>query len=443
MENAPSQEQSEPEAPKKKLIAKSKLVDQIVSDLVKKYTFLRVIDKSTLNKTDLTLYIKKKPIFNVNAPLAQKVLVEFTNDDIMMICKQKMDDLKRQDFALPYLLGDISKGVGELLPYLVDRIPRWQIVPISTVDELASDELSMYVVNTARIKVLDFERFEALGRPWEMVARRMENFEAFAIRVYTMFCKPKFSTAQCIYMWGEGGDGKSTIIEVINDAINPKERDLYVQVDFHGLLNNPFATSALENKRFFVFEETTPKMLEHSAFKKLANDTLDISPKYQAQRTVKNHGTIFCLANDRPVLPDEEAVQRRVITCELKKIPLEELSPRAKGLLLETFDRLLSYGKGLYDKMPSGVNRIPEDGTQKLINKDEYDFDIRNFAEKSLSITGSSDDITARYQMQNAAIQYDMALKANMKYSKFMERLMKRYPKITKDKTHFIGVKLR
>lgn len=135
-----------------------------------------------------------------------------------------------------------------------------------------------------------------------------------------------YSRTQYLHLYGQGNDGKSTLLKIIREAfqghgvITASSDDLY---GAHG-------TTRLEGARVLMFpEENNSRFMSSSKFKALTGENFTtINPKGAAARTINVFCKVIVAANNPAELEGNVADVRRIVPITLRSILTEDGTAR-------------------------------------------------------------------------------------------------------------------
>lgn len=138
-----------------------------------------------------------------------------------------------------------------------------------------------------------------------------------------------FPRSQYLYLHGEGNDGKSTLIKML-EVLLGKQGVTYMNSDNFA---DSHSTTALEGARLLVFsDENSASFMSRGRFKAISgDDTLTINPKGLPRRNIALNCKILVASNYPPYVQGGRADLRRIVPVCLTAIPADE-SSHARGL---------------------------------------------------------------------------------------------------------------
>lgn len=221
----------------------------------------------------------------------------------------------------------------------------------------------------------DLKPRETLEAPaWQEFFGRMTNSEAFAMRVASMF---DFTTPrrQIVWMHGPAKSGKSVVLETLAKLMG----DAYTALDSDF---DRFWKAPLVGKRMVIVNESTSKFLRDDRFKAITGDDLHlINDKSEKKFTVNMEVIMFFASNERPHVPNDEALLSRIIDCRVSAVPpgSRRRAHVIKEALWREMEALIGWGWHLYQAKADEMGLIPRDGAELAEVADEYEGDATDF----------------------------------------------------------------
>ncbi|MTI95406.1 MAG: hypothetical protein FH749_07940 [Firmicutes bacterium] len=124
---------------------------------------------------------------------------------------------------------------------------------------------------------------------------------------------PEMKYEKALLLYGEGGNGKGTFIEVLSQLLGTNN---VAQVSFQDLTENKFASADLFGKMANMHSDIPDKVLENSSrFKELVSgDLIRAEEKYKGSFSFKNRAKLVFSANEPPISKDNtEGFHRRLL----------------------------------------------------------------------------------------------------------------------------------
>lgn len=168
----------------------------------------------------------------------------------------------------------------------------------------------------------EFDNIEHVGQAFADISKRMENFDAFAAWIWSLFEGEK-DRRQYIWLYGEGQSGKSQITEAISrlfgDSVtqsNPKvcKRDNW--------------TYSLLGKKLCILPEADPTFPASEMFKSITGDNRHrVNEKYLKPFDATIDTKFIFVSNNELVIGSDRAAMSRAILCYLNPYDGPMLSP--------------------------------------------------------------------------------------------------------------------
>lgn len=150
----------------------------------------------------------------------------------------------------------------------------------------------------------------------EWVSRVQSDAQREALYVFlgSLFDQGSDRT-QYLYLWAEGGDGKSVFIEMLRTMLR---RATYVTRG--DAYQKNFGRASVEGKRLVVLqEEGRSGFLSSPAFKELTGDSaIEVERKYCQPYMIDIQAKVIAVSNYPPLLSGGRADERRIIPVKLK-----------------------------------------------------------------------------------------------------------------------------
>jgi hypothetical protein len=196
-------------------------------------------------------------------------------------------------------------------------------------------------------KKLDFDPRPGGSAPiWTEMMDRTTNAEALQAFIYSIFV-PQSYRQQYLWLYGDGGNGKSTITDLLARMLGSS----YVVSDTQSGHSSQFFTYTLDGKRLLVFPDTNSEtFVMTGTFKQLTGEGLirmegKGKDAYSAEINVK----IIINSNNFPTLSSKKADIRRIIFCEMAPLTKEPI-PNVVELLWTERAAILGKCKEAYEK---------------------------------------------------------------------------------------------
>jgi hypothetical protein len=216
--------------------------------------------------------------------------------------------------------------------------------------------------------------FEELCPAWHDQLSRMTNtmgFLCYLGSTLDLTAKPQ----QYLWLYGEGQDGKSTILKVLKRVFGASA----IATEWPAGPNN-FFTSRFEGRRLvLVDEEPGGTCVRTDLWKRLTGaDTITIEPKGKQAYEIRNNLLIIVGSNFRPSTRARKADLRRLIICDLQTYHGTPDASFEDRLLCE-FELFISVCLTLWHKFKGKSELAPVDQHMTRKNLDEISAELAEF----------------------------------------------------------------
>lgn len=235
-------------------------------------------------------------------------------------------------------------------------------------------QLDDLTVNREEYKTFDWvkEVLADQSEAWTEIIARMKNAEAVMAWFGSLF-ERESGNQQFVYLHGEGGDSKGTIVRVLQTVFGKK---LYHSQNLpdRGSGAKRFFQAPLEGKLLLICPDTAGGDIFSDTMKSVTGgDDLVIERKGKDARNASNHVRVLEISNDRPRIPNIEWARRRIIYGKLEKVTGES-KPRFEETLLKDAKVFFSLCKYVWDyqvdKMHIKQDKRVYDENSAIINDD-------------------------------------------------------------------------
>lgn len=168
----------------------------------------------------------------------------------------------------------------------------------------------------ARIQVDDTPLYEVPEAFAQFLARiETQGQRDSLIRWVGSVLDTKSDRSEYLYLHGDGNDGKSTFIEVLNKIMDPASTVMSTDI-----LKNDHGSTALEGKRLVIFnEENSASFAKSATLKRLTGDDAHlINPKNAALRKALLQCKVIYVSNFEPSIHGLKADTRRLAYVVIK-----------------------------------------------------------------------------------------------------------------------------
>ena len=158
---------------------------------------------------------------------------------------------------------------------------------------------------------------------WDEVMGRMTNSEAFMCWVSYVFT-PEGYRGKSAWLYGEGGNGKSSILHALRFALGNACKGLQV-APWAGTPSTFWAETFL-GVRLVAFSDYRSKLdLDNAIFMGLTgDDPIEVNRKFLPSFNTEMSCMLMFLANSLPGLTSQEAMQRRFLLFKIDKAPAND-----------------------------------------------------------------------------------------------------------------------
>lgn len=176
----------------------------------------------------------------------------------------------------------------------------------------------------------------------------------------------KFPRTQYLYLWGEGNDGKSTLIRAIMSVFSAQGVASMRSDDIgvHG-------TARLEGARLVCFvDENTTRFVSSGVFKSITgDDTMTINPKGLALRNIKVFAKVLIASNKSPTVDGGTADYRRILPVQLKSYQnmsgdqgfVDRMMEEGQAIMQYCYSQFMIYKSSHPNELlPAAAERIAE-----------------------------------------------------------------------------------
>ena len=209
--------------------------------------------------------------------------------------------------------------------------------------------------------------------------KRMTNKKAFLLKLGSIFSGSK-TRKQCIWLWGPSGGGKSTLTEVLLNALGPKNSVSLGTKFFQGR----FYKAALVGKTLYNVQEASLKRLAGEIKSLTGDETHTIEWKGRDCATIKLTGHFVLTSNEMPVVEsgEDEAVSARLIPCHISAIEKSEQLPPdvISDKLKEEVSYIVGYAMNLWKAHSGGW--IDHDTEDLKASREDSDWALSSLFQK-------------------------------------------------------------
>ncbi len=208
---------------------------------------------------------------------------------------------------------------------------------------------------------------------WDSILIRCSNAEAIKAFIGSLF-DPKADRSQFVYIYGEGNEGKGSMIEALSQGLGSAHISQGVQKD------TTWFAGTVYNKRLVTFGECDDYKFAMSEIIKsiTGNDTITINQKFAPLFKAKALCKFLFAANTKPRVFNTPAHRRRLIYSEIQPwtgtaVPIHIFV----GKLVSELPQFLSECKKTYSKLCPNGGVIPTDSNvlNDLIEENDHELE--------------------------------------------------------------------
>jgi len=200
------------------------------------------------------------------------------------------------------------------------------------------------------------------------------------------------SRDQYLWLYGDGGEGKSTFVRFLARLLGPGYRGRTVPQP-----TDRFWTASIVGARLVAFNDCNNYGFPATGlFKSLTgDDAVQVEEKGQPIRNVQMEAKFIFTSNEKPSLSSERADMRRAIYVEIEKLPVDKLDFSIDQKLWDDRQQIISAAVCNFNKRCVTAKNICYDNSalMNLVYENEEHFAA--FLDKFFVITDSSDFVTA------------------------------------------------
>ncbi len=198
---------------------------------------------------------------------------------------------------------------------------------------------------------------EKIAAPWHGQLSRMNNRLAFMCYLGAVI-DPEAHPQQYVWLYGKGNDGKSTMIQVLQNLFGSAA----MKSEWPDNPNN-FYTSRMESRRLLLLDDQEHgKVVRSGLWKTITgSDTITIEHKGQSPYVVPNLLLLISASNSRPEGSADRADTRRLVLCECESFPRESVVKDFHKTLLQYADPFFSLCWELWQAHKGAKGIVPVD----------------------------------------------------------------------------------
>ncbi len=198
---------------------------------------------------------------------------------------------------------------------------------------------------------------EKIAPPWFEQLSRMNNRLGFMSYLGAII-DPEAHPQQYVWLYGKGNDGKSTIIQVLQNLFGPAA----MKSEWPDNPNN-FYTSRMESRRLLLLDDQEHgKVVRSGLWKTITgSDTITIEHKGQSPYVVPNLLLLVSASNSRPEGSADSADTRRLVLCECESFSRDKVVKDFHKTLLQYADPFFSLCWDLWQTHKGTKGIVPVD----------------------------------------------------------------------------------
>lgn len=172
----------------------------------------------------------------------------------------------------------------------------------------AIDELKLREVILSKFK-------EQCPELWNFYKTKMSNFSLLKrMHFNAQIIDETNTTADSLVLAGEGGDGKSTDVTMLEMWLNSKCPKFAGPLDYGVILKENLGDIQWWRHRLLTIPEVPECIYHNDDFKKISGGDTFVKPvKYQAPRVMTGRGTKIIMTTNARIVADDHSIRRRLI----------------------------------------------------------------------------------------------------------------------------------
>lgn len=221
---------------------------------------------------------------------------------------------------------------------------------------------------------------------WDLFFENLTNSVAVKAFIGSLFV-PGSNRSQYLWIAGNGGNGKTTIANIISKAFGQFVRFERAPITRYG--EDKFWAFGLLNKRLVVIDDCDrPEFVRSGLFKSITGTSKSrVEQKgcdaYDAEFTCK----FFFTSNELPQLSSDTADQRRVILSTTKNVKPFPYDADFERRLMNELPWFISHCYEVYFDLCKDGRPIPTDSSEALEIADEFHEDVDVFIKDNFEVT--------------------------------------------------------
>ena len=127
------------------------------------------------------------------------------------------------------------------------------------------------------------------------------------------------TTADTLVLAGEGGDGKSTDVHMLEMWLNDQCPQFAGTLDWGVIASGELGNLTWWNHRLLTLPEVPESLYHNNDFKKISGGDTFVKPvKYQSPRVISGKGTKIIMTTNDKIVADDQSIRRRLIVLYYK-----------------------------------------------------------------------------------------------------------------------------
>lgn len=244
----------------------------------------------------------------------------------------------------------------ELTSFIIEMYKFFRLDPDKNITE--PPQVLSWSSEKPAFKVMDASVLVPGPHPtWDEFLARTSDASTFRAYVWSIF-EPQNTGRQALWLQGEGGDGKSTVLRVLARFLG-ESHTLTIGLDTY---NSDFFNGAAYGKRFAIYPDCKNlSVLRKERIKSmLGNDLVEINNKYEKQFSARIYAKLMVASNWMPqinYLDDSE--RTRLLVCKVQSYGDEFGDPDFEEKLYSEMGAFLVTCQKDYEKQcPKKMNLI-------------------------------------------------------------------------------------
>lgn len=207
---------------------------------------------------------------------------------------------------------------------------------------------------------------------WRRFLSPVLNANALCAYIGSFFYENS-SLQQYLWLYGEGMNGKSTILRFIERLLGQS----YWVDQPDSLLSNRFGTSSLLGKRVCAFPDCNDqKFVTSSGFKSLTGaDDVRIERKNKMPFKAKLTTKFIISSNEKPMISGQKADIRRIIFCQLPEIHERDIRADFEDCLWKERAGFIEHCMCMYEELSDQLGRVrcSTEAVEKIAEENSQD----------------------------------------------------------------------